>query len=526
MQKFLLSLPDRIDWNQGIPCQQKLSILKKILYFASQPFSLVRGFVQLASLFSKPQRRSEERKGEKTSSLPRYCGFADSLFQTSGLGTRAAATRLDGIADWDRWLNPKKIEGLGNPQRFFVDVLGNPDPYIEILKELQVTAHRFSLEWSVIEPQPGQYNEEAIALYRNFIDKLVQAGIEPFVTLCHFVLPSWFVEKGGFCRMKNIDLFVNHSVRMMEIFSQVTHWITFNEVGVDGFQKYIDGKYPPGIKGDLLSAGKAMRNMLVAHCKIFQAKKQLYRPLKVGITHQWLNFRPISGNFLEKLICYRYSKIMHRALYDFYKTGQFSLTALCKANVQFSIPKEEFEQNGKFLDFLGIQFYGFPLLKIGRNGGKKYPGYKIINKWGFTFGATCLENGKMMSFGGVGVYPEMFQECLQEASTLGVPIAITEIGCDAKIQKWGCDQFALCDDTQLGYFKTIIPILQQYKGEVLAFFAWTLFRDHLEWDRGDFPSLGTVILKKDQSRKIAGYTLSPAAKFLQQTYKAVRESGL
>jgi hypothetical protein len=215
---------------------------------------------------------------------------------------------------------------------------------------------------------------------------------------------------------------------------------------------------------------------------------------------------------------------MHRALYDFYKTGQFSFTVLCKANVQFSIPKEEFERNGKFLDFLGVQFYGFPRVKAGRNQGKKYPGYQVINKRGFTFGATCLENGKMMSMGGVGVYPEMFKECLEEALEVGVPIAITEIGCDAKIQKWGEDQFAICDATQLSYFESVIPIIQQYKGEVIAFFAWTLLREHLEWNRGDFPSLGMVTLKKDDNRKIVNYTLSPAAKFLQQTYKEVREN--
>jgi hypothetical protein len=47
--------------------------------------------------------------------------------------------------------------------------------------------------------------------------------------------------------------------------------------------------------------------------------------------------------------------------------------------------------------------------------------------------------------------------------------------------------------------------------------------DIVDWNRGDFPSLGMVTLTKDSSRKIVGYTLSPAAKFLQQTYKLIRK---
>jgi beta-glucosidase len=47
-----------------------------------------------------------------------------------------------------------------------------------------------------VEPQPGHYNEAAIARYVEMARKLKAAGIEPVVTLWHFTFPDWMVTKG------------------------------------------------------------------------------------------------------------------------------------------------------------------------------------------------------------------------------------------------------------------------------------------------------------------------------------------
>ena len=89
---------------------------------------------------------------------------------------------------------------------FFIDILGNPDPFIAMLQQSGSTGYRFSLEWAVIEPNQGEIDPKAIELYRTFITKLKEAGIEPYVTLHHFVHPQWLEDRGAFYTPENINL--------------------------------------------------------------------------------------------------------------------------------------------------------------------------------------------------------------------------------------------------------------------------------------------------------------------------------
>ncbi len=55
---------------------------------------------------------------------------------------------------------------------------------------------------------------------------------------------------------------------------------------------------------------------------------------------------------------------------------------------------------------------------------------------GLTIGSTCKKGRKNDELRHKR-HPESLKACLTEAAILNKPIAITEIGCDAKIQKWG-----------------------------------------------------------------------------------------
>lgn len=538
MESALLPLPDTIRWERGKIQKVELSTLKKVEtcvfqvfsfvgYLALLPFAAVGSIISsTVSIFQGSSRQAELALEPSDPILPPHIGFADSLFQSSGLGTSASATHLSGKCDWNNWLSAQHIEGSPNYQEIFVDILRNPQPFIDILKKLHVTAHRFSLEWAVIEPEKGRYDHEAIRLYRNFIQELKKEGIEPYVTLHHFVLPEWFSKENDFENFNQIDLFVNHSIEMMKTFPEVKYWMTFNEPGVYAFSNRIRGVFPPGVQGDLFAAAQVLRNLLIAHCKIYKAAKENFGDrVEIGITHQWLKFVPLqeNGNAVERTICYFLSKITHYCVYNFFKTGHFDFEVPAKANVHFDISEEEFKKNNRFLDFIGVQFYGYPRLKAGWNGGEEYPGYKIVNSLGFTFGSTCPKGGKTMSFG-PGFYPESLQNCLEEAAALGKPIAITETGCDARIQKWGSREWVIDDETQREYFIKILPILNRFRNQLKAFFVWTLYRGQLEWDRGDFPRLGVAKLTQNKARVITGCELSLAAKHLQMVFQKKRQA--
>ena len=50
-------------------------------------------------------------------------------------------------------------------------------------------AHRISLEWSRIEPQPSTFDNTALDRYREILQAMIDRGIEPMVTLHHFSNP-------------------------------------------------------------------------------------------------------------------------------------------------------------------------------------------------------------------------------------------------------------------------------------------------------------------------------------------------
>lgn len=79
---------------------------------------------------------------------------------------------------------------------------------IALAASLGFNTHRFSIEWSRIEPEPGQISLAAIAYYRRVLEAIHDQGMTPFVTYNHFTTPRWFAAAGGFETRDNIPAFV------------------------------------------------------------------------------------------------------------------------------------------------------------------------------------------------------------------------------------------------------------------------------------------------------------------------------
>ena len=56
---------------------------------------------------------------------------------------------------------------------------------IQLLADAGLTAYRFSLEWSRIEPIRGRFSKAELAHYRRVIDACLERGVTPVVTLQH-----------------------------------------------------------------------------------------------------------------------------------------------------------------------------------------------------------------------------------------------------------------------------------------------------------------------------------------------------
>src|SRR4030042_6885352 len=126
-----------------------------------------------------------------------FWGAATSAHQVEGNNhndwtewEKANAKRLacEAKAKWQPW-QKEKFPEMFIPQNYIsgraCDHFNRFEEDFDIAKSLGHSAHRFSIEWSRIEPEEGKFNEEAIAHYRKVISALRERGIEPFVTLWH-----------------------------------------------------------------------------------------------------------------------------------------------------------------------------------------------------------------------------------------------------------------------------------------------------------------------------------------------------
>jgi len=124
----------------------------------------------------------------------------------------------------------------------------------DIAKSLGHNAHRFSIEWSRIEPEEGKFDEGAIGHYRSVLLALRERGMEPFVRLWHWTLPLWLAERGGVLAPDFSTSFARYSQLIAERLGGLsTFWITLNEPTSIISMAYTRNEWPPQ-KGNILNS--------------------------------------------------------------------------------------------------------------------------------------------------------------------------------------------------------------------------------------------------------------------------------
>jgi len=213
-----------------------------------------------------------------------------------------------------------------------------------IAKELNHNCHRFSIEWSRIEPQEGEFDASAIEHYRQVIVNLKEQNIEPVITLFHFTNPVWFSQKGGWVNFKLRKYFLRFVERIVSEFSaQTKFWITVNEPLVYSSHSYLLGVWPPK-ESSLFKTAKVTLNLAKAHIeayyiihKIYQ-EKSLSKPM-VSISANLQAFEVCRPTLKNKLAVYLRNK-----LYNLYFI--------------------EILLRRKTLDYIGVNYYGRNLVDV------------------------------------------------------------------------------------------------------------------------------------------------------------------
>jgi len=190
-------------------------------------------------------------------------------------GSATAAYQVEGGLDncnWREWEQRGKradghptVEG-GRGAGEACDMWNRFEEDLVHMKALGLAVYRFSVEWSRVEPEEGQFDDAALERYRGWCVQLREAGIEPMVTLHHFTEPAWFCKKGGWEVRENVANFRRFTERVVASLGPlVSCWCTTNEMNGYAVCGWLAGVHPPGKQDDLKGLLRVIRHLLLAH---------------------------------------------------------------------------------------------------------------------------------------------------------------------------------------------------------------------------------------------------------------------
>ena len=316
----------------------------------------------------------------------------------------------------------------------------------DIAKSLGHNAHRFSIEWSRIEPEEGKFDEAEIEHYRQVISALKERGIEPFVTLWHWTNPIWFAKKGGWLNKdapKYFERYVDKITLSLKDVN-VKFWITLNEPNVYVGKSYIQGNFPPQGRS-FWRANKVFKNLIRANNQAYSLMHKIAGDkIKIGSTHFLVAHLPYNPkSFLDKISV---------KFLDYIRN--------------FRPIRNAREHH----DFIGIDYYHLERIEFSLRG----------RRW-FLFN-THVSPDNLTEFGWE-IYPEGIYKFLMRLKKYNKPIYITENGiADAR------------DEKRAKFIKEHLKWVHKAISEgvdIRGYFYWSLL-DNFEWDKGFWPRFGLV----------------------------------
>lgn len=285
-----------------------------------------------------------------------------------------------------RGLPPEAFEASSYISGQSVDHFNRYDEDLALAQQIGLTAYRFSVEWSRVEPEPGVYNNAAIQHYREMAVACRKYGLEPFVTLWHFSLPVWAANENGWMSEMAAERFVAFSETIVkELKDVVTMWATFNEPNLYALLAHAPAvivnhadwwlSYPHGWKPYF----SVRRRFAITHKAAYGAIKKIDPKAEIGIC---LNDTYYDG-WVDPV-----SWLARRVRSYFTNSGYFIKTVSSSC------------------DWLGIQYYYHNRVKI-------FPNTNLNER---------------LSDLDVELFPEGHYRLLKNLSKSGKPIYVTESG--------------------------------------------------------------------------------------------------
>lgn len=348
---------------------------------------------------------------------------------------------------------------------------------VALMKELGLKSYRFSVSWSRIIPQEGTVNEEGLKFYSDLVDALLEAGIEPLVTLYHWDLPLWMHEKGGWKTLAIRNAFLEYASAVVDRLSdRVQYWITFNEPQCFLMNGYMQGVHAP-FQRDYLSLPRITRNFMLTNAATVRLiRERAKKNPRIGIAFAAGAFIPAEET--QSGIETARHKSFYKGMGTMNNRWWMDPILLGKPVAAYGVyrsRKRDMKDIQVDFDFIGINNY--TAFNYSDWGGDKNIDASNLPK-----------NSLGWIIDGRSIYWTV--RFLHERYKL--PIMITENGMsnlDAVNE-----QGEVADDLRIGYIDEYLQNLKRAISEgipVLGYQHWSLM-DNFEWAEGYDPRFGLI----------------------------------
>lgn len=410
-------------------------------------------------------------------------GAATSSFQIEG------ATDVDGRGPsiWDQFCQEEGRIADGSDGRRACEHYFRYRDDVALMKSLSLQAYRFSIAWPRVMPHgTGPINEKGLAFYERLVDELLNAGIEPWVTLYHWDLPASLGEQGGWLNRDITQHFADYTEKMVKrLGDRVKHWITHNEPWCIATLGYRKGEHAPGMK-DPRSGWIAAHHVLLSHGLAMQAIRSARSDLKAGIV---LNLTPgyaASDSLPDQEALRRFDGSFNRWYLDPVFKGSLprdmisEVEAECGGALDF-IHSNDLSLMKQDMDFLGINYYSRGILRGAEDAAGQKP-------WAVKIDPVDITDMQWE------VAPDALRDLLLRLQTEYQPKAlyITENG--AAYDEGPDASGRIRDERRVRYLKkhaaAMLEALEQGVN-LKGYFQWSLL-DNFEWAYGYQKRFGMV----------------------------------
>lgn len=397
------------------------------------------------------------------------------------LGCATAAHQVEGHNDndWSAWerAHPERIADHSTSE-IACDHYARYRDDLAQLAALGQNAHRYSIEWSRVEPEPGRFNSAALQHYADVARTCRQLGMEPVVTLHHFTFPRWLVDRGGARSSDAPRMFARFAAACIAAFGEhVRLWVTVNEPNVLAFMSHLAGTWPPG-ESSLRATFATLRGLLRMHVAGYRAlhataKRHGWR-CEVGIAHAERRLLPRDvGSPLDGVAAPIPDHLFNRPILRSIRSGR-ALPPLGTGQRLSGLRGS--------LEFIGLNYYCDDVVTFDVRQPQNF------------FGRVESDKRYPQSSFGWAINPAGLRRAINDLwREFGLPVLITENGVADENDE-------LRPQFIVDHLRAVLDAMED-GADVRGYLHWTAW-DNFEWAEGYTKRFGLFAVDRDTQERI------------------------